>query len=82
MPEVIEKTGDGDRVGSVSASRYAQIVADLRKMVETVSLIQFAIGDYALQGTVGTRKPSASTLGGWVSGTEPPRETLTQVTGG
>ncbi|MEU9382434.1 DUF6192 family protein [Streptomyces sp. NPDC048279] len=49
MPEEIEKTSDGDRVGSVSASRYAQIVAELRKLVETASRIQFAIGDYALE---------------------------------
>ncbi|MGV9788501.1 hypothetical protein [Streptomyces sp. NPDC003435] len=40
---------DGDKVGSVSASRYAQIVAELRKLVETASRIQFAIGDYALE---------------------------------
>ncbi|MFK4111092.1 DUF6192 family protein [Streptomyces sp. NPDC002176] len=40
---------DGDKVGSVSASRYAQIVAALRMLVETASRIQFAIGDYALE---------------------------------
>ncbi|MER6563618.1 DUF6192 family protein [Streptomyces sp. NPDC001027] len=49
MPEEIEKAGDGDRVGTVSASRYAQIVAELRKLVETASRIQFAIGDYAME---------------------------------
>lgn len=47
MPEEIEKTGD--HVGSVSANRYAQIVAELRKLVETSSRIQFTIGDYALE---------------------------------
>lgn len=49
LPEEIEKTSDGDKVGSVSASRYAEIVAELRKLVETASRIQFAIGDYALE---------------------------------
>ncbi|MFZ3555939.1 DUF6192 family protein [Streptomyces sp. BH055] len=49
MPEEIEKTGAGDKVGSVSASRYAQIAAELRKLVEVASRIQFAIGDYALE---------------------------------
>ncbi|MEU1450487.1 DUF6192 family protein [Streptomyces mirabilis] len=49
MPEEIEKTGDGEKIGSVSASRYAQIVAELRKLVETASRIQFTIGDYALE---------------------------------
>lgn len=40
--------GAGGGVGSVSASRYAQIVAELRKLVETATGIQFAIGDAAL----------------------------------
>jgi hypothetical protein len=49
VSEEIEGTaGDGGKVGSVSASRYAAIVAELRKLVETASRIQFAIGDYAL----------------------------------
>jgi hypothetical protein len=47
MPGETEKTDD--RVGSVSASRYAEIVAELRKLVQTASRIQFAIGDYALE---------------------------------
>lgn len=47
MPEEIEETGG--KVGSVSASRYAEIVAELRKLVETASRIQFTIGDYALE---------------------------------
>lgn len=42
MPEEIETTG---KVGSVSANRYAEIVAELRKLVETSSRIQFKIGD-------------------------------------
>ncbi|UKY47417.1 DUF6192 family protein [Streptomyces inhibens] len=46
MPEEIEIA---DKVGSVSQSRYAQIVAELRKPVETASRIQFTIGDYALK---------------------------------
>ncbi|MEW2167268.1 DUF6192 family protein [Streptomyces sp. NPDC007084] len=46
MPEEIETA---DTVGSVSASRYAEIVAELRKLVETASRIQFTIGDYALE---------------------------------
>ncbi|MFF2432534.1 DUF6192 family protein [Streptomyces mirabilis] len=49
MSGEIEKRADGDKVGSVSASRYAAIVAELRKLVETASRIQFAIGDYALE---------------------------------
>lgn len=47
MSEVIEETTGGGKVGSVSASRYAQIVAELRKLGETASRIQFAIGDCA-----------------------------------
>lgn len=46
MPEEIEMA---DKVGSVSANRYAEIVAELRKLVETASRIQFTIGDYALE---------------------------------
>ncbi|MEW1701130.1 DUF6192 family protein [Streptomyces sp. NPDC091278] len=46
MPEEIEKA---DKVGSVSANRYAQIVAELRKLVEETSRAQFTIGDYALE---------------------------------
>lgn len=46
MPEEIE---DADKVGSVSANRYAEIVAELRKLVETASRIQFTTGDYALE---------------------------------
>ena len=40
MSDEIEKTGDGEKVGSVSASRYAEIVAELLKLVETASRIQ------------------------------------------
>jgi hypothetical protein len=47
MPEEIEIADD--KVGSVSASRYAEIVTKLRKLVETASGIQFAIGDSALE---------------------------------
>lgn len=47
MPEEIEIAGD--KVGSVSASRYAQIVAELRELVQTASRIQFMIGDCALE---------------------------------
>jgi hypothetical protein len=46
MPEEIESA---DKVGSVSGNRYAAIVAELRKLVETSSRIQFTIGDYALE---------------------------------
>lgn len=46
MPEEIEIA---DKVGSVSANRYAEIVAELRKLVETAGRIQFTIGDYALE---------------------------------
>lgn len=46
MPEEIETTG---KIGSVSANRYAEIVSELRKLVETSSRIQFKIGDYALE---------------------------------
>ncbi|MFG2683972.1 DUF6192 family protein [Streptomyces sp. NPDC048392] len=46
MPEEIESA---DKVGSVSGNRYAEIVAELRKLVETSSRIQFTIGDYALE---------------------------------
>ncbi len=44
MPEEI-----AEKIGSVSADRYAEIVAELRKLVETASRIQFTIGDYALE---------------------------------
>ncbi|MFI0773231.1 DUF6192 family protein [Streptomyces sp. NPDC021212] len=47
MSEEIEIAGD--KVGRVSASRYAQIVAELRELVQTASRIQFTIGDYALE---------------------------------
>lgn len=40
---------DADKVGSVSANRYAEIVSELRKLVETASRIQFTVGDYALE---------------------------------
>ncbi|WP_406085822.1 DUF6192 family protein [Kitasatospora purpeofusca] len=46
MPEEIEKA---DNVGSVSTSRYAEIVAELRKLIETTTRAQFTIGDYALE---------------------------------
>ncbi|MCZ4103317.1 DUF6192 family protein [Streptomyces sp. H39-C1] len=46
MPEEIQIA---DKVGSVSANRYAEIVAELRKLVETASRIQFTIGDHALE---------------------------------
>ncbi|MFJ3221026.1 DUF6192 family protein [Kitasatospora sp. NPDC086801] len=46
MPEEIEKD---DKVGSVSFERYAEIVAELRKLIETTSRAQFTIGDYALE---------------------------------
>ncbi|MFI5905406.1 DUF6192 family protein [Streptomyces cyaneofuscatus] len=46
MPEEIETA---DKVGAVSPTRYAEIVAELRKLVESASRIQFTIGDYALE---------------------------------
>ncbi|MFG2483544.1 hypothetical protein ACGFSI_12415 [Streptomyces virginiae] len=46
MPEKIEIA---DKVGSVSAHRYEQIVAEPRKIVEARTRGQFAIGDYALE---------------------------------
>lgn len=44
-----EETQNADMVGSVSASRYEQIVAELRKVVENQTRGQFTIGDYALE---------------------------------
>ncbi|RPF39095.1 hypothetical protein [Streptomyces sp. TLI_185] len=44
-----EEIDTADRFGSVSANRYAEIVAELRKLVETASWIQFTVGDYALE---------------------------------
>ncbi|MFG3223939.1 DUF6192 family protein [Kitasatospora sp. NPDC048194] len=38
-----------EKVGCVSADRYAEIVAELRKLVETTTRAQFTIGDYALE---------------------------------
>jgi hypothetical protein len=38
-----------DKVGSVSANRYAEIVAELRELVKTASGVMFKIGDYALE---------------------------------
>ncbi|MCM2416554.1 DUF6192 family protein [Streptomyces sp. RKAG293] len=38
-----------EKVGSVSASRYAEILTELRKLMETASRIQFTIGDAALE---------------------------------
>ncbi|MFF7249876.1 DUF6192 family protein [Embleya sp. NPDC008237] len=46
MPEESMNT---DRVGSVSSSRYEQIVAELREIVENQTRGQFTIGDYALE---------------------------------
>ncbi|MFE3379914.1 DUF6192 family protein [Streptomyces anulatus] len=46
MPEEIRTA---DKVGSVGPARYAEIVAELRKLVESASRIQFTIGDYALE---------------------------------
>ncbi|GAA2281039.1 hypothetical protein GCM10010430_78920 [Kitasatospora cystarginea] len=47
MPQEIEKTED--KIGCVSSERYAEIVAELRKLVETTSRAQFTIGDCALE---------------------------------
>ena len=47
LPEEIETAVD--RVGSVSAHRYAEIVAELRELVMTASRILFQVGDYALE---------------------------------
>ncbi|WP_107113536.1 DUF6192 family protein [Kitasatospora sp. MBT66] len=47
MPEEIEKTDE--KVGSVTGSRYEQIVAELLKVVEAQSKGQFTIGDRALE---------------------------------
>lgn len=44
-----EKITTADKVGNVSPARYAVIVAELRKLVETATRIQFTIGDYALE---------------------------------
>ncbi len=46
MPEEIK---NADTVGSVSSSRYEQIVAELRTVVENQTRGQFTIGDYALE---------------------------------
>lgn len=42
-----EETKNADMVGSVSISRYEQIAAELRKVVENQTRGQFTIGDYA-----------------------------------
>ncbi|MFF7191853.1 DUF6192 family protein [Streptomyces sp. NPDC008222] len=47
MPEEIETAAD--KVGSVSAHRYAEIVDELRELVKTASRILFKVGDYALE---------------------------------
>ncbi|MGV9252381.1 hypothetical protein [Streptomyces sp. NPDC003697] len=44
-----EGINDADKVGTVSADRYAETVAELRKLVETASRIQFTVGNYALE---------------------------------
>jgi hypothetical protein len=54
MPEEIN---DADKVGSVSANRYARIAAELRKLVQTASRIQFSVGDYALDLFTDRRSP-------------------------
>lgn len=46
MPEEINDVG---KIDSVSAIRYAEIVAELRKLVETANRIQFTVGDYAVE---------------------------------
>ncbi|MFF7251580.1 DUF6192 family protein [Embleya sp. NPDC008237] len=46
MPEESMNTG---KVGSVSADRYEQIVAELREIVENHTRGQFTIGDHALE---------------------------------
>ncbi|MEV6978814.1 DUF6192 family protein [Kitasatospora sp. NPDC093806] len=48
MPENVE-IEKADKIGNVSIERYAEIVAELRKLVETASRIQFTVGDYALE---------------------------------
>ncbi|KPI09504.1 hypothetical protein OV450_8535 [Actinobacteria bacterium OV450] len=42
-------TPSADRVGSVSIYRYAQIVAELRRTLESGVLAQFSVGDRALE---------------------------------
>ncbi|MFG2352054.1 DUF6192 family protein [Streptomyces phaeochromogenes] len=51
MPEENEAAVETaeDKVGSVSANRYAEIVAELRELVKTASRILFKVGDYALE---------------------------------
>lgn len=57
-------TEENEKVGSVSQSRYEQIVAELRDVVEQQTRGQFTIGDRALEiepmrqrgGPVGERK--------------------------
>ncbi|WP_258314953.1 hypothetical protein [Streptomyces sp. Act143] len=51
MPEEIKAAVETteDKVGSVSANRYAEIVAELRELVKTASGMLFTVGDYALE---------------------------------
>lgn len=49
MEEHEREHGENEKVGSVSAERYAQIVAELRKLVESTSRMQFHVGDLALE---------------------------------
>ncbi|MEU6381695.1 DUF6192 family protein [Streptomyces sp. NPDC046909] len=51
MPGEIEAAvgASEDKVGSVSAGRYAEIVAELRELVQTASGVMFKIGDYGLE---------------------------------
>ncbi|KPI17722.1 hypothetical protein OV450_8015 [Actinobacteria bacterium OV450] len=44
-----ERTPSADRVGSVSIYRYAQIVAELRRTLESGAPAQFTVGDRALE---------------------------------
>ncbi|MFD5514088.1 RacO protein, partial [Streptomyces sp. NPDC127051] len=43
------QTRSADRVGSVSIYRYAQIVAELRRTLESGARAQFTVGDRALE---------------------------------
>ncbi|MFJ9432063.1 hypothetical protein ACIRQY_20680 [Streptomyces sp. NPDC101490] len=42
-------TQEIEKIDSVRFGRYAEIVTELRKLVETIGQAQFATGDYALE---------------------------------
>lgn len=68
MPE------DNEKIGSVSPSRYEQIVTELREVVDQHSRGQFTIGDRALEIEPSRPREGARPEGGWTV-----RESLTRL---